>query len=309
MTRRRPRMDPDTAAVVDVFVPQEMRSKDPAALEQVMPTARAAVAKTVPRSPKEAKAQLRYLAPMLLKAHRERGSVNLERLLVPNKVEAYSIGMLDKKGPTWCADARGVLANIGRANNPQAWPRKPQSLGAHKVSEPYSGDDEVLWRAIAAHMCKPGRPQEAWTAVASIGAGISGNVLSDLTPDDVVEMGEGRLAVRVTGPKRRLVPIRLHYTDLARTALEAADGEPFIPAGGRNAAHHAAKRLAPQGGEGLSYWRARSTWLTAHLRAGTPLPALWRIAGGLSIGRLADLIEPLANELDDETAARQGLGA
>ena len=182
-------------------------------------------------------------------------------------------------------------------------------MGAHRVSEPYDGDDEVLWRSIADHMCEPGRAEEAWAATASIGAGISGTVLADLTPGDVVEMGEGRLAVRVAGPKPRLAPVRLHYTDLARRALEAADGEPFIPAGGRNAAHHAAKRLAPQGGDGLSYWRARSTWLTAHLRAGTPLPALWRIAGGLSIGRLADLIEPLAEELDDETAARQGLGA
>ena len=33
-------------------------------------------------------------------------------------------------------------------------------------------------------------------------------------------MGEGRLGVRVPGLKSRLVPIRRHYTDLARHALE-----------------------------------------------------------------------------------------
>ena len=309
MSRRKPRMSPETETALSVFVPQDLRSEDPAELELVMSTARAAVAKTAPRSPKEAKERLRYLAPMLLKVHRELGSVDLQRVLVPNKVEAYAIGMLDKKGPRWCADARSMLTHIGRVNNPQRWPRKPKSLGAHKISEPYDGDDEVLWRAIADHMCEPGRPEEAWAAAAAIGAGISGAVLSGLTPSDVVEMGEGRLAMRIPDPKPRLVPIRLHYTDLARRALEAADGKPFISAKGCNAAHHAAKRLAPQNGEGLSYWRARSTWLAAHLRVGTPLPALWRIAGGLSIGRLADLIEPLAAELDDETAATQGLGA
>ena len=39
-------------------------------------------------------------------------------------------------------------------------------------------------------------------------------------------MGD-RLGVRVPGPESRLVPIRRDYTDLARLALEAADGEPF----------------------------------------------------------------------------------
>ena len=81
------------------------------------------------------------------------------------------------------------------------------------------------------------------------------------------------------------------------------------PAEGRNAAHHAAKRLAPTGGEGLSYWRARSTWLAAHLRAETPLRALWRIAGGLSARTLQSLLDTLAEEIDDDTAARQGLDA
>jgi len=106
-----------------------------------------------------------------------------------------------------------------------------------------------------------------------------------------------------------LVPIRSEYTDLARQALEAAGGEAFMAAEGRNAAHHAAKRLAPVGGEGLLYWRARSTWLAAHLRADTPLRALWRIAGGLSARTVQALLDAISEEIDDETAARQGLGA
>ena len=120
-------------------------------------------------------------------------------------------------------------------------------------------------------------------------------------------MGTHSLGVRVQGPKSRLVPIRRDYTGLARQALEAADGEPFMAAQGRNAAHHAAKRLAPAGDEGLSYWRARSTWLAAHLRAETPLRALWRMADSLSARTLQALLDTLVDELDDDTAARQGL--
>ena len=307
MSRRKPPpMSPETEAVVDAWVPHGVRSEDPDKLDAVMPTARAAVAKTAPNSPKQAKSQLRTLVPMLLDAHRVHGSVDIRKVLAPNKVEQYSVSFIKTKGRGWCQDTRSLLTAIGRANNPQGWPKPPKRLGSKRVSEPYTSDDEVLWRAIAAHRCEPGRTAEIWAAVGSLGAGISGTRLSALTPSDVVEMGEGRLGVRVAG---RLVPIRRDYTDLARQALEAANGDQFMPAQGRNAAHHAAKRLAPAGSEGLSYWRARSTWVAAHVRAETPLRALWRIAGRLSARTLQDVLDALADELDDDTAARQGLDA
>ena len=310
MSRRKPpTMSPETEAVVDSWVPQALRSKDSDELDAVMLIARTAVAKTAPSSPTEAKRQLRALVPMLLDEYRVQGAVDLRKVLVPNKVEQHAISFLKDMGPGWCQDTRGLLGRIGRANNPQGWPRPPKRLGAKKVSDPYPGDDEILWRTIAKHKCEPGRTAEAWAAVASLGAGITGTRLSKLTPDDVVDMGEGRLGVRVEGLKSRLVPIRRDYTDLARLVLEAADSEPFMATEGRNAAHHAAKRLAPAGGEGLSYWRARSTWLAAHLRAETPLRALWRIAGGLSARTLQSLLDTLAEEIDDDTAARQGLDA
>ena len=307
MSRRKPPpMSPETEAVVDSWIPQGVRSEDPDLLDAVMPAARAAVAKTAPTSPKEAKRQLRALVPMLLDAHRVRGAVDIRKVLVPNMAEQYSVNFITDKGRGWCQDTRGLLGRIGRANNPQSWPKQPKRLGAHRASEPYTSDEEVLWRTIAEHKCEPGRTAEIWAAVGSLGAGISGTQLSALTPSHVEEMDEGRLGVRVAG---RLVPIRRHYTDLARQMLEAANGQQFMPTQGRNAAHHAANRLAPAGSEGLSYWRARSTWLAAHLRAETPLRALWHIAGRLSARTLQDLINTLADELDDETAARQGLDA
>ena len=137
MSRRKPpTMSPETEAVVDIWTPQAMRSKDPDELAAVMPTARTAVAKTAPSSPTEAKRQLRALVPMLLDEHRLRGSVDLRNVLVPNKVEQHAISSLKDMGPGWCQDTRGLLGRIGRANNPQGWPRPPKRLGAKNVSEP-----------------------------------------------------------------------------------------------------------------------------------------------------------------------------
>ena len=102
-----------------------------------------------PSSPTEAKRQLRALVPILLDEHRVHGGVDLRRVLVPNMVEQHAISFLKDKGPGWCQDTRGLLGRIGRANNPQAWPKPPKRLGAKKVSDPYTSDDEVLWRTIA----------------------------------------------------------------------------------------------------------------------------------------------------------------
>ena len=63
------------------------------------------------------------------------------------------------------------------------------------------------------------------------------------------------------------------------------------------------------GAERLSLRRARSTWLAAHLVAGTPLPALRAIAGRLSAYRLDMLLAALGDSLDAEAAAVQGLRA
>ena len=132
VSRRKPRMSADDrSGSWSVFVPREMRSEDPAALELVMPTARAAVAKTGPRLPQRGQGtQLRYLVPMLLKvAPGTGGSVDLERVLVPNKVEAYAIGMLDKKGPGWCA-GRSRHARPDRAGQqPARLAEETQVLG------------------------------------------------------------------------------------------------------------------------------------------------------------------------------------
>ena len=75
----------------------------------------------------------------------------------------------------------------------------------------------------------------------------------------------------------------------------------------RNAGAHLANKVTIGRGRGLSLPRARSTWLTAHLRAETPLLALIEIARPLSAVTLNDLLATVA--VSPEEAAAKGLRA
>ena len=133
-----------------------------------------------------------------------------------------------------------------------------------------------------------------WVAAASCGAGMRGPEIGAAETSDLHETAEGRLVVRVRGSDARLVPIRASWTDTARRAIQLVQdrSEPcrrFIPAQDRNAPARAANRLRV-GDDSLSLRRARATWLTAHLAAGTPLPVLREVAGPLSAATLDDLL-------------------
>ena len=82
------------------------------------------------------------------------------------------------------------------------------------------------------------------------------------------------------GPRARLVPVRAIYTEMVREAAEETSSGKFITAEGRNAVHRTAERLAT---DGLSLPRARNTWLTVHLVAGTPLAVLRVLEGPVSM--------------------------
>ena len=129
---------------------------------------------------------------------------------------------------------------------------------------------------------------------------------------DLSEIHEGRLVVQVRGRDARLVPIRADWTDTARQAATLAQqrAEPcdgFIRSQDRNAAARAANRIRI-GDMSLSLRRARSTWLTAHLEAGTPLPVLREVAGPLSAATLDDLLTATGHSITPEQAATKGCG-
>ena len=110
------------------------------------------------------------------------------------------------------------------------------------------------------------------------------------------------------------MPVRLVWAGVVVEAIEClkhsdSGSDRFLLAQGRNAANETAARLAPVNGEGLSSRRARSTWLAAHLVAGTPLLVLRVLAGPVSMNTLNELAAGVCQHPDPELAWRQGRGA
>ena len=122
------------------------------------------------------------------------------------------------------------------------------------------------------------RSKRMWTVCGSLGAGLRGVEIAASRTSDLQDIGDDRLAMRIRGRNPRLVPIRKDYTNLARAAIRASATDRFIPTNSHNVVHSTVLRVDPS----LSLRRARSTWLVAHLTAGTPLAVLRRVAGPLS---------------------------
>ena len=104
-------------------------------------------------------------------------------------------------------------------------------------------------------------------------------------------------------------PIRASYTRLAELAVRAANGQPFISKTSANAVYRAAERVAVKNGGHLSFPRARNTWLSAHLRAGTDLPDLARFSRPVKTDTLTALLKIIARDIDPMEAALRGLKA
>lgn len=302
-------LDAGAAAAIRDWLPLAARGADPVALAEVLPAARSAVAVTAPRHRDDAERMLRAVVPLLLWARRALGTVDAAAVLVPDVVEHWSMAVNAAQGRAWRQDARGVLTRVGRAANPRGWPKTRKQLGSTRVASPYDNCEEVSWRLAASRACKPACTDAAFMVVAAAGAGMSGPEIAAAEPGDIVDVGDGRLAVSVRGPNARLVPIRRQYTHLAEQAVAAAAGRRFVRSRDPNAVHRVAERLAAAGGRGLSLRRARSTFLAAHLQAGTPLAALRVIAGPVSMRTLDDLLTGAARDVDADTALQQGLEA
>ena len=299
----------EVAAAIQSWLPVAARSVDPVSLAEVLPVARRVVAVAAPQHRDDAERMLRVLVPMLLWARRSLGTVDVAAVLVPDVVEHWSMVVMADKGRAWRQDARGTLTRIGRAANPRGWPKARKQLGSTTVAPPYDAHEEVSWRVAGDRACKPACADGAFVVVAGPGVGMSGPEIAAAEPSDIVDLDNGRLAVRVKGRNARLVPIRRHYTQLARQAVAAAAGKRFVRSRDRNAVHRVAEDLAAVGGKGLSLRRARSTFLSAHLKAGTPLAALRVIAGPVSMRTLDDLLTDAARDVDADTAVQQGLEA
>ena len=242
----------------------------------------------------------RYLVPvagLVVWAWRELRNTDPRVVLSPHNVEYWTMTVNAHRAATWREYSRGVLRIVGRAVNPEGWvPTRP--VGRTRIAEPYTASRETKFANAAALIGSSNRTARMWMVCGALGAGLTGREIAAVRTDDLESIGDGRLVVRVTGRNPRLVPIRSNYTNLTHRTVEMTGTGRFVKASGKNAVSNTAARLDPGNGQGLVLRRARSTWLVAHLDAGTSLLVLRRIAGSLSMNTLDALMRNTTDTLE-----------
>lgn len=237
------------------------------------------------------------------------GDLSFEVVFARRNLNAWLVSLGKERSTGWKQRARSVVRRVGRTLNPAGW-HSDETMSTRPITAAYSPGEEAVLRLEAG---LPGRPNPGpliAIAFLTLGTGLKGSEAVLIRPTDLLERPDGRIEVQVSGPHPRRVPIRGDYTDLARRATALAKpNERLIPGCAKNTPYTAAKRINVKGLGTLSPSRARSTWLTAHLLAGTPLPALRYIAGPLSANTLTDLMEAAAAAMDPDEAVEGGLGA
>ena len=299
-------------AVIAAWAPHSVRDTDPATLTAVLREARILITAISPPTAMAARRLLWAVAPFGVWAHHTVGSFTADTVNARN-VEAWISGV-NKSQPQGLRNAaRAALRQVGRTVNPLGWPDPPDEVGRPPACQPYSAAEEGAFRVAAGLPSTAEDPvTHLWIAAASCGAGMRGPEIGTAETGDVTEVGEGRLVVQVRGRDARIVPIRACWTDTARRAIQLVQdrAEPcprFIVAQDRNAAARAANRVRVDD-TAPSLRRARATWLTAHLEAGTPLPVLRAVAGPSTAATLDDLLSA-TSAVTPEHAATEALRA
>ena len=242
-------------------------------------------------------------------AYRTWGTADVAVVLDPRNVEHWVMGINSHRSQAWRENTRGALRTVGRAAYPAGWPAPPPQVGRTTTAAPYDSIYETAFVRAAKLAGRFNRAGRLWVVGGSFGGGLYGRELALARVDDLEEVSGRRLIVRTKGSKARLVPIRHAHTEVVREALDHAHNGRFIKTTGRNSVYQISSLLDSGDGGGLSLRRARSTWLQAHLVAGTSLAALRWLAGPISATTLAALLPEAASLLDNETAVAEGLRA
>ena len=303
-------------AAIESWRPRFPRREDVADVGVVLPTVQKWVAATVPQTPGTAALLMRKTTDYALWGWRTTGCLREDVLLIPDNIEHYIHVVHEKKEGGWKNNTRTILRRVARAVNPDDWPLKPLGIGSRVIKPPYAASEEQTFIAVAPLPGRRDRLARIVVVCFSLGAGMSATETRLARPEDLREMPGGRLAVTVRGEQPRLVPIRSDYTELAREALDVAHerGVDRFLYGHSSIASDVAYRLlgnrrVDPNVETFSIRRARNTWLSAHLRAGTPVPVLRRFSGRLSQRTLDVLAQRIADDLDPWQAANKGLAA
>ena len=317
MSGRAPKLAAGVAALVASYRPQcvgedEVEAAPPvvisSALPVVMPSVRVWVAAAAPASVSTAKTLMWATTRLAVWAYLVLSTVDPTVVLHPHNVHHFTTVVCAERPQRFRLTLRSALCRVGRAANPDGWDPLVPEFGRNRMPEPYSSATEAGFGLAAVMPGRKHRVARMWVMVGAFGAGLLGPQIAGAGPQDLVAMIGGRVGVQVGSGNSRLVPVRAAYTDLALRAAQAADGDRFIAAKGRNAVTSVAGRLIVAG-EGLSLRRARVTWLAAHVTSGTRLDALHIISGRVGAQTLDSVLAHVAADMSPEEAAIEGLKA
>ena len=263
------------SAVLESWRPAGLDHEDLLAVAAVLPVVRVWVAAVAPRDPSSARTLL-WATRLAVWAHLTLGSVDPTIVLDPHNVQHFTMHVNADRSPHWRHVMRSALARVGRAANPQGWAPSPPQAGRSTPAAPCGTHQEQGFILEAQLSGRPHRAARMFVVGASAGAGRSGPEIHRVRVEDLVDLRDDRVGVRIEGCDARLVPVRAAYTEVVREAGAEVGTEKFVTAESRNAVPSMAERLTA---EGLSLPRARNAWLTAHLVAGTPLAVLRVLEG------------------------------
>lgn len=299
---------PEVVTALEQWRPTGWSENDQQILEPLLPTVCQWVTAVPPRDAEQAQQFLRTAAGIAVWAHRTLETLDPRLVLHPQNVEYWCIKVNGHRSARWREKARGTLRALGRTLHPDDWPPPTRQIGRQKIARPYTAAEEAEYR-FAANLRWANRSKRLWIAAAALGAGLRGPEIAVARTGDLRTIDWGRLGVQVRGRHPRTVPIRQDYTTLAREAADSSPTDRFFPTDARSAVHSVTNRFDPGDGQCLILRRARSTWLVAHMVAGTPLAVLRRVAGPLAASTLDGLLDYTTDNLDDNTAVMGALRA
>jgi len=233
---------------------------------------------------------LTYLASWCVDQH---VALDVEHVLDPDTVERYCIEVLSGTDAA-VSRVRGELRRLGRtltATTP--WEPLPAPLSRTKLPSPYCRAElAVIERDIARQATKLRRTTAQAMWLLGLGAGLDGRWNTKVRGTAVKNVG-GLVVVEVSDPAARRVVVRAAYAT-ALLELAAAAGEGLLigerKVSKNSSSEFAADIIIDQGRIAFTPARLRSTWLVAHLEAGTQLPTLLQAAGMRTFGSLGDLL-------------------
>lgn len=227
--------------------------------------------------------------------------IDVEHVLDPDTVERYCTEGLSGTEASM-SRVRGDLRRLGRTLTATApWEPLPAPLSRTKLPPPYSRAElALIERDIARQATALRRQTASATSLLGLGAGLDGRWNTKVRGTAVKKVG-GLVVVEVPDPAARRVVVRAGFAE-DLLGLAAAAGEGLL-IGDRKVSKNASSEFAADiiidGGRiPFSPARLRSTWLVAHLEAGTQLPTLLQAAGMRTFGSLGDLlgfVRPLAD--------------